>query len=513
MAIFGYERVRDGSDMTVADESDALTAGPSDWLSDRPLPRPATAPARGRDASLVSRPGTGGPAPTATGLARAKDHLLPLSLLLADLAAVGVVAPLSGSVWRLQLLGWSATLAGFWVARLYRSRLHLDLLDDLPRILGAALVGGLAAATGAYAIGHPAAATDLVAPALLTVAVDLLLRALAHHFVRSARRRGLASRTTVVLGSGMVSDTLIRLLESRPEYGLRVVGLVDDTGLPPRADPAAARHLGPLDDLDRILDRAGCEVLVIAFGSFRESRVADLLRSGPGRAVTVFTVPRMFELGQALRASDQIGAIPVSRLRRHPRRGPGPRAKRALDVVLASAALVALSPLLLLVAVVLRLESGPGVLFRQTRVGRDGRLFELLKFRTMSPASTQEADTRWSIAADDRLTPWGRLLRRTSVDELPQLWNILRGDMTLVGPRPERPYFVEQFSHEHAHYRHRHRVPVGLTGLAQVSGLRGDTSIDDRARFDNYYIEHWSLWLDLKVLARTLWQVSRARGS
>jgi lipopolysaccharide/colanic/teichoic acid biosynthesis glycosyltransferase len=159
-----------------------------------------------------------------------------------------------------------------------------------------------------------------------------------------------------------------------------------------------------------------------------------------------------------------------------------------------------------------RIESGPGVIFRQTRVGRNGVLFECLKIRSMRPADEVESATNWSVADDSRVGRAGRFLRRTSLDELPQLWNILRGDMTLVGPRPERPHFVDKFSVEFDRYAHRHRVQAGLTGLAQVSGLRGDTSIADRARYDNYYIEHWSLWLDIKILIRTFFQMVNARG-
>jgi lipopolysaccharide/colanic/teichoic acid biosynthesis glycosyltransferase len=159
-----------------------------------------------------------------------------------------------------------------------------------------------------------------------------------------------------------------------------------------------------------------------------------------------------------------------------------------------------------------RVETGPGVIFRQQRVGQDGKVFECLKFRSMRPDSNDEAATRWSIARDDRVGPIGRFLRRTSLDELPQLWNIIRGDMTMVGPRPERPHFVDQFSAQHHRYADRHRMRAGLTGLAQVSGLRGNTSIAERARYDNYYIENWSLWLDAKIMLRTFAEVLLARG-
>ena len=160
----------------------------------------------------------------------------------------------------------------------------------------------------------------------------------------------------------------------------------------------------------------------------------------------------------------------------------------------------------------MRLEGGKGIIFRQQRVGKDAELFELYKFRSMKPVAPGSGDTTWSIAQDKRVGPVGRVLRKTSLDELPQLWNIVRGDMTIVGPRPERPFFVEQFSAEFPRYGHRHRVPVGLTGLAQVSGLRGDTSIEDRARYDNFYIESWSFWLDIKVIVRTCREVIRGGG-
>ena len=163
-------------------------------------------------------------------------------------------------------------------------------------------------------------------------------------------------------------------------------------------------------------------------------------------------------------------------------------------------------------ALAVRLEGGPGVLFRQERVGLDGRSFEVLKFRSLKPATALESASTWNIAHDDRLGPVGRFLRQTSLDELPQLWNIVNGDMSLVGPRPERPLFVEQFTQSIPRYPGRHRVPCGLTGWSQVNGLRGDTSIEERARFDNYYVENWSLWLDIKIIVRTVDQVLRRQG-
>lgn len=187
--------------------------------------------------------------------------------------------------------------------------------------------------------------------------------------------------------------------------------------------------------------------------------------------------------------------------------------KRLLDVTVAGALLLLTGPLLAVCAAVLRLTEGPGVVFRQERIGKDGRPFTLLKFRTHRPADEHESATRWSVAGEVRMSPFCRFLRTTSLDELLQLWNVLRGDMSLVGPRPERSFFVGQFSQTYPGYAARHRMRTGITGLAQVQGLRGDTSIEDRARFDNAYIDNWSLWQDVCILLRTAASLVRPTGS
>lgn len=253
--------------------------------------------------------------------------------------------------------------------------------------------------------------------------------------------------------------------------------------------------------------RVKADVLFIADPDTTEARFAELLRQAMSTTYDVLVVPRMHQFQTQTERPDHIGAIPVMRIR--PPRLSGWRwaLKRSLDVIFSALALVVLSPLLTVCALAVRLEGGPGVLFRQQRVGRHGQVFEVLKFRSLRPVDESESQTTWSVANDNRVGRVGRFLRRTSLDELPQLWNILRGDMTLVGPRPERPHFVELFSAERDLYVWRHRVPADLTGLAQVSGLRGDTPISDRARFDNYYIENWSLWLDVKIVLRTMREV------
>ena len=217
----------------------------------------------------------------------------------------------------------------------------------------------------------------------------------------------------------------------------------------------------------------------------------------------------MFELYHDTADVERLRSYPLVRVTTDPTRRPSWWVKRGFDILIAAFFMLLLAPLLAACAAAVRIESGSPVLFRQERIGMDGRSFHILKFRSMRAVSVTESQSTWSVAGDPRVGPVGRVLRRSSLDELPQLWNILRGEMSLVGPRPERPGFVERFSAEHDRYWARHRVPSGLTGLAQINGLRGNTSIADRARFDNYYIANWSLWLDVKIILFTTRELLR----
>jgi exopolysaccharide biosynthesis polyprenyl glycosylphosphotransferase len=217
--------------------------------------------------------------------------------------------------------------------------------------------------------------------------------------------------------------------------------------------------------------------------------------------------------GGALKIGLVNGNVPAEGARILPirrRATPFTRGKKALDLVVGTVLLVVSSPLLLLIALIVGLTSRGPILFRQDRVGRDGKVFTILKFRTMR--TNEDSDRTWAVAQDPRVTRVGRLLRRTSLDELPQLLNVIRGDMSLIGPRPERPFFVQEFKEKVASYDYRLRVLPGITGWAQVHGLRGDTSIDQRIQYDIYYIEHRSFWLDVRILARTVGHVLTIAG-
>jgi exopolysaccharide biosynthesis polyprenyl glycosylphosphotransferase len=325
-----------------------------------------------------------------------------------------------------------------------------------------------------------------------------------------SRRRGLTRHRLVIIGGGPVALELAQTLQADPRYGLCVEGFVDDGNL--HAARAAAPQLGWLADLDDVVRRHDADVLLIADGEFSERDLLDVVRTPACLPADLLVVPRLRYFNTHTGLSDQIGSIPIMRIKTPSLRGPSRVVKRLFDVAVSGTALLLVSPIIAVCALAVRIEGGPGVIFRQLRIGRDDTEFHCLKLRSMRPVDESESQTNWNVADDRRVGPVGRFLRRTSLDELPQLWNIVRGDMTLVGPRPERPHFVSRFSQEFERYAHRHRVQAGLTGLAQVSGLRGDTSIADRARYDNYYIENWTLWLDIKIILRTFSEVLFARG-
>ena len=433
-------------------------------------------------------------------------------LLLADIAAFAIATVITSPTSPVHVVVLLVYLVVFYVAGLYRSRLNLSLLDDLPYILAASVVGFAIKLALISLFPHVDPPGQQVVHAVALLAVVLVVRRIAYTVVRRARCRGRVRHRTLILGAGQIGTRLADTLRERGDYGLDPVGFVDSA--PPTDDPALlpAPVLGGYEQLGRIIREQAIRDVIVAFGSADEDELVDVLRTCDRLDVEVFLVPRLFELHNANRYTDEIWGIPLIRVRRTVFRSPWWKAKRLVDAVVAGLALVVLSPVMAAVALAVRYEGGPGILFRQQRVGIDGRPFDVLKFRSLKPVDESESQTNWNIKHDDRLGPVGRFIRATSLDELPQLWNILRGEMTLVGPRPERPHFVEQFSATYDRYAHRHRVQAGLTGFAQVSGLRGDTPIADRARYDNYYIENWSLWLDVKILIRTFLEPFLARG-
>ncbi|MFL6240181.1 MAG: sugar transferase [Actinomycetes bacterium] len=394
---------------------------------------------------------------------------------------------------------------------LNRSRLTFSILDDVAPVLVNASVAFAFATTIAVLTGPSRLATS-VAPLIAYLVLEMPLRAAAYAFIRLIRSRGWVAHRAVIVGAGELGGQLANLLDEHPECGVRPFGFLDSKPfLKELRRPVPV--LGTEHDLASVITRHAIKHVFVGFSSVSEPELVEVIRTCDRQDCEIFLVPRMYELApHGGRDIDNVWGLPVVRLRRAVSRSMSWRVKRWFDASLAAVLGFLLFPVFALCAAAVRLEGGPGVLFRQVRVGRDGNAFTLLKFRTMKPTDEQESEQMWNIVGDQRIGPVGRFLRKSSLDELPQLWNVLVGDMSFVGPRPERPHFVRSFSEQFRGYPARHRVPSGLTGWAQIHGLRGDTSIAERARFDNYYIENWSLWLDVRVLLRTVLAVLRGQG-
>jgi exopolysaccharide biosynthesis polyprenyl glycosylphosphotransferase len=431
-------------------------------------------------------------------------------LAVVDCAVLAVALVLAGTgVWTAaaQVV---VTLALLAQANVYGRRLVMSAIDDAPALATRAFAGAAAGMAVEVILGQTPGRSCLAAAGLVVV-IGSAVRAATYAVVRTVRRRGTVGRPTLLLGGGTVCAGLTRALLEHPEYGLRPVGFLDDDPLLQPGERTVP-YLGSMDHMLEVIEEHGIEDVVVAFGSTPEPDVVDILRLCDRRACEIFVVPRLYEMHALGAATEFVWGIPLLRLRRAAFRSVAWQAKRVLDVVVSGLALAVLSPLLVLITLAVKWEVRGPVLFRQERVGLDGRPFTLLKFCSLRPADPGESAVTWNVGSDNRIGRVGRFLRRTSLDELPQLLNILRGDMSIVGPRPERPFFVTEFSQSYPRYGARHRVPVGLTGFAQVNGLRGDTSIRDRAVFDNYYIENWSLRQDLKIILLTCGQVLRAAG-
>ena len=424
----------------------------------------------------------------------------------------------------------------------YRRRLRVLALDWLPLLVGAVSAATTAVAMLALLINgrvtDPSAWVYVWLLALVMVVSGRLTLALAHRQARSRRR---SARTVLIVGAGRVGTRLARRLEAHPEYGMVPVGFLDDD---PRSTAEVGKRgapvLGPVDAIESVLSSTGVRSLIVAFSSASDARVSGVVRLCQELGVEVSVVPRLFEIINNRVSYETLGGLPLLSFRFVDRAGWQFAVKHALDRLLAAVLLILLAPLMTAIALAVRLTSPGPILFRQRRVGRDGKVFDLYKFRSMrwrqpettsrsdehlagQPGTTSRSDeylAAWlvrkdvgpgGVEGDKRLTTIGGLLRKLSLDELPQLINVLKGDMSIIGPRPERPEFVELFARDIAGYHERHRVKSGITGWAQVHGLRGPTSLTDRTEWDNYYIAHWSLGLDLKILVLTVLALFRGR--
>ncbi|MFE9921047.1 exopolysaccharide biosynthesis polyprenyl glycosylphosphotransferase [Streptomyces sp. NPDC005774] len=378
------------------------------------------------------------------------------------------------------------------------------LLEELPAVCGRVAVAWLASAAlwAAYRPEHALSAGTVLTGLVLQSAAGCALRAAVHGRRRAALRRH--PHAALVVGPAATAQRVAAALLRHPRCGVRPVGVVAEQ--PDGIEGLPVLRTG--EEVERAVIQNGVRSVLAVHPSVHAGQ-GPLLRALAEAGCVVREVDAD---SPPYPAKERLAGFPCRLLDLSPARR-GSAGKRMLDILVSGTLLLLAGPLLLVCALTLRISDGPGVVFRQERIGRGGEPFTLLKFRTHRPVDEHESATRWSVANENEMRRFCRMLRRTSLDELLQLWNVLRGDMSLVGPRPERPYFVSQFSRTYPGYAARHRMRAGVTGLAQVHGLRGDTSIEDRCRFDNAYIDDWSLWQDICILLRTAVTLVRPTGS
>ena len=309
---------------------------------------------------------------------------------------------------------------------------------------------------------------------------------------------------TLIVGAGELGQTLAQRIKAHPELGFDLIGFVDDD-LEDETNKTS-KILGPLKETQKIIPDNAIDQLFIALPLDDHQKVEELMESLGEETVDIKVVPDLLRFMQLNAGIEDLDGLPIISLRESPMIGWNRFIKRGLDLALSSVAIILLSPLMLLIALIIKLTSPGTVFYRQERCGMDRKPFTMYKFRTMVVDAEKDSGAVWAKKDDERCTTCGTILRRTSLDELPQLFNVLKGEMSLVGPRPERPVFVDKFKKSVPQYMLRHMMKSGITGWAQVNGWRGNTSLEKRIEYDLYYIEHWSPIFDLKILWLTFWK-------
>ena len=442
-----------------------------------------------------------------------------LDSLAAIVAVVGALLWHAGNLIDSGLLPWLFVplLIGILAGKsMYRRSLRRNFLDEIGPAETAVAFASLALLVTMFlsdTVYRPSAIVlRLWLLSAVTIALARLARVVLQRVMRS--KYGCAA-PTIVVGNDPIAHQLAARMRQFPEYGLVPVGYVGDAPAatldPSDNDPTSLVHLGITTDFEAVARSTGAEELIVAFAPSQDRELVAAIRVAHRLGMRVWVVPRLYDTVGLHTRIEHIGGLPLMVLPHVDPKGWQFAVKGALDRILSAVGVLLLSPVFLTLVLLVRLSSPGPIFFKQERIGRDGLPFDCLKFRSMRPPRASDAeferkagDAPGGVEGVDRRTRIGKIMRQTSLDELPQLLTVRRGDMSLVGPRPERPEYVDLFEMQIRRYGERHRVKAGVTGWAQVHGLRGQTSIADRAEWDNFYIENWSVWLDVKILFLTV---------
>lgn len=428
--------------------------------------------------------------------------------------------------WPMPAATAAALLITFFWQRMYQRRRPVSHLDEFLKItLYATFSFLITVAMIALLLRDFDYHRQMLVIAWLATILTLAIARMIHAQVQwQAQARGVGDDRVLVIGAGEIGQMLMTKIKQNPKLGYQIVGVVEhgrgengradlsrqDTGRTggergKRTFPLDAPILGTLADIPRIIDKYSIDEVFVGLPESSHQELVNIISLCEREKVGIRVFPDVFQIMASEVSIDDLGGLPLLTIRDVALQGWKLTLKRGLDVFGSAFGLIMLSPFMLLAAVLIKLDSPGPVFYTQERMGLDARPFKIIKFRTMR-MDAEEAGPGWTTPDDPRKTKLGTMLRRFNIDELPQLINVLLGDMSLVGPRPERPVYVEQFRQSIPRYMDRHREKAGLTGWAQVNGMRGDTSIAERTKYDLWYIENWSLWLDIKIILRTLLQ-------
>ena len=399
---------------------------------------------------------------------------------------------------------WLMTLKA---SKLYRpeNNVTLSVFWTLCKAAGIALIATLAAL---FFIFHQDAYSRWVM--LLASGFSLvwlfLGRLVLYRFRQAIHTQGVGVNRAAVIGYEARVGKFINALNARPSSGYELVGIIDAAA---GVNVSRLQYLGESQDILELVQTHRLDTLFIASPQVPNDTILQILHACEGVPVQINVLPELSEFIRSGTAITFFDDIPMLRLRETPMQGIQGIVKRLIDIVFSLFALIVLSPLMLAIAIAIRLTSSGKAIFRQERVGRAGKRFNIYKFRSMLIDAEEKVGHIWAKTDDPRQTSIGKFLRRWNLDELPQFFNVLKGDMSLVGPRPEMSGLIDTFRESIPHYLARQRVKSGMTGWAQINGLRGNTSLEERVSYDRYYIENWSLGLDIKIILRTLWAIKK----
>ena len=407
------------------------------------------------------------------------------------------------------LLHTATIVVMFYFSQLYHLKRAFSRIEQLRNVIGVVTLGTLLA-SGTQEFLLQNTPMEAVYPRSLlfyvwffSVVLTVAGRELHRRGWNIMRRRGVVRDNLLIVGEGDIAHKITEHIRNSPELGYTIVGIVTADEKP--GEMLGYSYIGAYSDIPRLIDDRQVEQVIVALSDYRRGELVELINLCQRGKVDIKVYPDMFSYMAGDLNVDDLGGTPLLTVRDIALRGWKLSLKRALDLIGATVGLVLLSPFMLITALLIRLESRGSVFYWQVRMGLDGRPFPMIKFRSMRQDAESGGRT-WTVENDERITWLGSHMRRSNWDEIPQLINVLVGHMSLVGPRPERPMYVQQFRRQIPDYMVRHREKSGMTGWAQINGFRGDTSIAQRTEADRFYVENWSLWLDIVIIIRTVWQ-------